>query len=483
MDPNPDPHDPNKKIADDHYQGVFNYLDKMLMEEDDLANRPCMSTDSLALQATETSFYNVLVEKHSSGSGSGSGSQETELLKLFDTTLLCEDITHLWLHNLGSSSFRGNVKKKRRKVVGQVVNVTKLLIQCSEKVAFNDAPGAVEILKMIRKYSSPNGSSTERKAHYFANAIEARICGKGLEVYQAFSSVSADQMLKSYKAYITACPFHRMSNIYANKSIMKLVEGRDKVHIIDFGILYGFQWPCIIHALSLRSGGPPQLRITGIDFPQPGPQPTERVEETGHRLAEYAKRFNVPFQYKAIAKDWENVLVEDLEINPEEILVVNCLYRMRNVPDETLVESGPRNLVLKFIRELNPQMFVHGVLNGTFNSTYFPLFDMFEATYGREDKDREFFEQHVLGRDIVNVVACEGRSRVERPETYQKLQLKNSRNGFVQMPLDSDLVVEARAKVEKNYHKDFMVHQDNNWMWQGWKGKILYALSLWRPAN
>ncbi|GKA07615.1 scarecrow-like protein 14 [Tanacetum coccineum] len=92
-----------------------------------------------------------------------------------------------------------NVKKKR-----QVVDVTELLVQCAEKVALSDATGVVEILKMIRKHSSPNGSSSERMAHYFANA------------------------------YITACPFHRMSNIYANKSIMKLVKGRDKAIAKDW---------------------------------------------------------------------------------------------------------------------------------------------------------------------------------------------------------------------------------------------------------
>ncbi|GKB58131.1 scarecrow-like protein 14 [Tanacetum coccineum] len=70
-----------------------------------------------------------------------------------------------------------NVKKKR-----QVVDVTELLVQCAEKVALSDATGVVEILKMIRKHSSPNGSSSERMAHYFANVIEARIRSKGMEV-------------------------------------------------------------------------------------------------------------------------------------------------------------------------------------------------------------------------------------------------------------------------------------------------------------
>nr|GMC91852.1 Scarecrow-like protein 9 [Ipomoea batatas]GMC93702.1 Scarecrow-like protein 9 [Ipomoea batatas]GMC97548.1 Scarecrow-like protein 9 [Ipomoea batatas]GMC99611.1 Scarecrow-like protein 9 [Ipomoea batatas]GME17499.1 Scarecrow-like protein 9 [Ipomoea batatas] len=80
-----------------------------------------------------------------------------------------------------------------------------------------------------------------------------------------------------------------------------------RVHIIDFGILYGFQWPTFIQRIATRDGGPPKVRITSIEFPQPGFRPTERIEESGHRLADYAKSFNVPFEYNAIAKKWETI--------------------------------------------------------------------------------------------------------------------------------------------------------------------------------
>ena len=56
----------------------------------------------------------------------------------------------------------------------------------------------------------------------------------------------------------------------------------------------------LIKFLSNREGGPPKLRITGIDFPQPGFHPTEKIE-TGRHLANYCKRYSVPFEYNAIA--------------------------------------------------------------------------------------------------------------------------------------------------------------------------------------
>ncbi|XP_024543121.1 scarecrow-like protein 34 [Selaginella moellendorffii] len=40
-----------------------------------------------------------------------------------------------------------------------------------------------------------------------------------------------------------------------------------RVHIIDYGVLYGDQWPSLIKALSERAEGLPLFKITGINFP------------------------------------------------------------------------------------------------------------------------------------------------------------------------------------------------------------------------
>ncbi|TQE00419.1 hypothetical protein C1H46_013927 [Malus baccata] len=91
------------------------------------------------------------------------------------------------------------------------------------------------------------------------------------------------------------------------------------------------------------------------------------------------------------------------------------------------------------------------------------------------------FQSDWNGRDIVNVIACEGLERVERPETYKQWQFRNVRAGFKQLPLDQELLKQAR-RLSKCYHDDFWIDEDGNWMLQGWKGKILLAISIWVPA-
>lgn len=395
----------------------------------------------------------------------------------------------------GSSTGRLRGKKQGNKK--EVVDFSTLLTQCAQAVAINDGRTAKELLKRIRQHSSPYGDGYERLAHFFANALEARLAGVGASLYTAFvsSGISAADILKGYQLYIKACPFKKLSNFYANQLIKKLSSKATSLHIIDFGILYGFQWPCLIQVLSKRPDGPPKLRITGIDFPQPGPRPAGRVEETGRRLAKYCERFNVPFEYNAIAKKWETIQLEDLEIQRDEVLVVNCLYRLANVPDDTVVVSNPRDEVLKLIQRINPDVFVHGVVNGTYNAPFFltrfrealfhfsSLFDMFDATVDREDQYRMLFERESFGRDLMNVIACEGTQRVERPETYKQWQVRTTRAGFRQLPLDKEIAKEVRDIVRKNYNKDFVVDEDCNWLLQGWKGRIIHAISCWKSCK
>ena len=60
--------------------------------------------------------------------------------------------------------------------------------------------------------------------------------------------------------------------------------------------------------------------------------------------------------------------------------------------------------------------------------------------------------------------------RVERPETYKQWQARNDRAGLRQLPLDPDIVKAVSDKVRDNYHRDFVIYVDQNWLLQGWKG-------------
>ncbi|CAL5353021.1 hypothetical protein CsSME_00041000 [Camellia sinensis var. sinensis] len=393
----------------------------------------------------------------------------------------------------GSSGRKPHRKKGNKR---EVVDLMTLLTQCSQAMASTDNRTANDLLKQIRQHSSPRGDGTERLAHYIANALEARLAGTGraVDAPHLIKRLSAADTLKAYEAFLTASPFQKVSFFFGNKLILKLAEKATQIHIIDFGITHGFQWPNLIQHLSRRPGGPPRVRITGIDFPQAGFRPEERAEETGRLLAYYCEKFNVPFEYNSVAKKWDTIRVEDLKIKRDEVLAVNCLYWLRCVLDET-IEGSPRDAVLNLIKRTNPDLFIHGIVNGTYSAPFFvtrfrevlfqaySMFDMFDAVLPRDNQGRMLYEREVLGGGTMSVIACEGTERVVRPETYKQWQIRNTKAGLRQLPLDPEIMEDVRAKVRLGYHKDFVLDVDGNWMLQGWKGRISSAISCWKPAQ
>nr|AUS89425.1 GRAS family transcription factor [Sesuvium portulacastrum] len=435
--------------------------------------------------------------------------EEYVQMEQYDDVLLCKEDGNgnmcFLCHQDGSSddgekdskgSKRKRTRRKKQTSEGEVVDLWSLLIQCAQAVASFDLRNANEQLKQIRLHSSQFGDSIERVDYYFANALEARLAGTGWQQYRksTVQSLRTSEVLKAYKEQVSAIPFRRASYFLAREAITKLAESATRVHIIDFGVFYGFQWPSLIQKLSKRTGGPPMLRITGIDNPDSGFRPAQRVEETGRRLAGYCERFKVPFQYQAIAKNWEDITLEDINIERDELVVVNCLYMSEKLLDETVEDNNPRDGFLRFIRKLNPDLFIHGVVTGTFNSPFFvtrfkealfhysSIFDMFEATLPCESNERLLVENLLYGKDALNVIACEGTERVARPETYRQWQVRSQKAGFRKLRLDHEVVERMKAHVKMNHHKDFIIDQDSHWMLQGWKGRILYAVSCWRSA-
>jgi hypothetical protein len=188
---------------------------------------------------------------------------------------------------------------------------------------------------------------------------------------------------------------------------------------------------------------------------------------------------------------WEMVGVDDLDIHPDEVLIVNSILHFGNLMDEGVDTSSPslRDVVLSSIRNMRPDVFILFVMNGTYSSPYFvprfwealfhysTMFDMMDATTPRDSDLRVLVERDLFGHCAQNVIACEGLDRVERPETYKKWQLRNCRAGLRQLPLDPDIVMDVRGSIRDKFHKGFFTDVDLQWLLGGWKGRILYAMS------
>ncbi|CAH9075122.1 unnamed protein product [Cuscuta epithymum] len=442
----------------------------------------------------------VLEEERSMKLSAVHTKDEVELSEvLFDKVLLCTDEDNDSPSRFSCTQKKGKSgPKSHSKKQGEVVDLEALLTSCAESVADADYRAAVNELKKIRQYSSPTGDASQRLAHAFADGLEARLAGTGTQLYVPpfRNTVVVSGLIKSH--FSSCVPFMRLIFKFSNQMIQKAALGSSSLHVIDFGILHGIQWPTLIRDLSQRPGGPPRLRITGIELPQPGFRPSQMLEETGVRLGKYCRRFGVPFEYNAItAQNWEAIKIDDLKLaSGGEVVAVNCVFRFKRLLDDTVFGGDslcPRDAVLNLIREVNPRIFVHTVHTASHSSPFFltrfrealslysSFFDVFDAFFPCHDSERLNFEQGLMGPEIRNIIACEGMERIERPETYKQWQSRTMRAGFKPVPLNPELVEKLAIKA-RAYDKNFLFAEDGHWVLQGLKGRIVWATSCWVAA-
>uniref|UniRef100_J3LQL7 Uncharacterized protein n=1 Tax=Oryza brachyantha TaxID=4533 RepID=J3LQL7_ORYBR len=388
---------------------------------------------------------------------------------------------------------RGKRTQKR-----DVVDLRTLLIHCAQAVAASNHSLASDILKIIRHHASPTGDDTQRVALCLANSLDARLSGTGSQTYHKFITKrrNAVDILKVFHLCIATCPFLRASYYFSNRTILEASKGKSQVHIIDFGICFGFQWPSLLEQLANVEDGSRKVRITGIELLEPGFRPHTASKNIGLRLADYASMFNIPFEYQHISSNkWETISLEDFNIEKDEVLIINCIYRMKNLGDETISVNSARDKVLNTIRMMKPKIFIHGVLNGSYGVPFFltrfkevmyhftSLFDMLDKTIPRDNETRTIIERELFQYMILNVIACEGSERTERPENYKKWKVRNLKAGLVQIPLNLAISKETQDMVRKGFHKDFLVDEEDQWLVLGWKGRIIYAISTWKPSD
>ncbi|KAF8714847.1 hypothetical protein HU200_027381 [Digitaria exilis] len=386
--------------------------------------------------------------------------------------------------------------EKGSKTTRYVVDLHTLLITCAQAVDANDWISSHELLQEIKQHASATGDATQRLAQCFLKGLEARLMGIGgqLSTFLMGQGPSVMESLEAYKMYVASCCFNKVTLNFNTMTILRTMTGKNKLHVVDYGLRYGFHWAGLLHLLANREDGPPDVKITAIGRPHLISFPVEHIEETGHRLSKCAREIGLPsFKFHVITAKWEVVCIENLKIDANEVLVVNDLFNFNTLMDESVYfdDPSPRDTVLNNIRKMRPDVFIQGVVNCLYGTSflsrfrevlfyYAAMFDALDVTVPRENKQRLVLEQDIMGQCVLNVIACEGKDRMNRSNTYKQWQLRNQRAGLRQLPLDPKVVSTVRDVVKKHhYHKNFVINEDQQWLLQEWKGRILYAHSTW----
>ncbi|CAA0837308.1 Protein SCARECROW [Striga hermonthica] len=370
----------------------------------------------------------------------------------------------------------------------QGLHLLTLLLQCAEAVSADNLEEANTMLLEISQLATPFGTSAQRVAAYFSEAMSARILTSCLGFYtnNNYSLPIAPhphKITSAFQVFNGISPFVKFSHFTANQAIQQAFDREDRVHIIDLDIMQGLQWPGLFHILASRPGGPPFVRLTGLG------SSTEALEATGKRLSDFAEKLGLPFEFSPVADKVGNLNPERLNVRKREAVAVHWLQH--SLYDVTGSDANTlwllQRLSPKVVTVVEQDLSHGGSFLGRFVEAihyYSALFDSLGACYGEESEERHVVEQQLLSREIKNVLGLgffgSGPSSSLKFNNWRE---KLQQSGFKGVSLAGNAAAQATLLLGMFPCDGYTLVEDNGALKLGWKDLCLLTASAWRPIS
>lgn len=371
-------------------------------------------------------------------------------------------------------------------------SVTDLLLMGAEAIeARNLDFASIVVLRLntiLSNQENRENSPVERLALYFTQALLYKTLNNNSSnellnhnQYQSSeftSSMTAFQMLQEISPYV------KFAHFTANQAILEATKGSQQVHILDFDIMEGIQWPPLMVDLIERGNTNSSLRITSLVVDHSN---TCHVQKTGKRLQEFANSINLPFMF-------DQVLLEDLEKiqvveEGHNNLIANVMIHQLHMPQRgsSLVKTffnGLRKLSPKIVVLVEEELFnLTKITSMSFVEFfcealhhYTTISDSILGGFGGGYKlalrviEKEFLRVRIL--DSLRQFPCE---KLEREKWSEGLY---SLKGFRKIPMSSSNVRQAKHLVSL-FSGGYWVQHEQCKLALCWKSRPLTSASIW----
>ncbi|KAK9065245.1 hypothetical protein SSX86_016628 [Deinandra increscens subsp. villosa] len=355
------------------------------------------------------------------------------------------------------------------------------------------------LMEALQNKVSVTGEPIQRLGTYMLEGLRARLLSSGSLIYRKLRCYEPNpEELTSYMSILyEICPYYKFAYTSANVVIKEVMQYESDVHVVDFLIAQGSQWVQLIEDLAKRPGGPPRLRVTGVDDGDSSYARGGGLHLVGQRLASVAEAHGVPFEFHAAAISGSDVEWGDLRVRPGEALAVNFPYMLHHMPDESVSTTNHRDRLIRLVKRLSPKVMT--LLEQEINTNtscfskrfeealdyYTAMFESIDAklprniVMPRDDRQRIRAEENCVARDMVNIVACEDTDRVERHELLDKWRFRLHAAGFRAQALGYSAVT-AVQEVLSEYSDCYRLEEKDGVLALGWKNKPMVTCSAWR---
>ena len=196
---------------------------------------------------------------------------------------------------------------RRKGVVedGNGLPLIHLLLSTATSVDDNNMDSSLENLTDLYQTVSVTGDSVQRVVAYFVDGLAARLLTKKSPFYDMLmEEPTTEEEFLAFTDLYRVSPYFQFAHFTANQAILEAFEKEEErnnraLHVIDFDVSYGFQWPSLIQSLSEKatSGNRISLRITGFG------KSLKELQETESRLVSFSKGFgSLVFEFQGLLR-------------------------------------------------------------------------------------------------------------------------------------------------------------------------------------
>ncbi|XP_074273307.1 GRAS family protein RAM1-like isoform X2 [Silene latifolia] len=400
-----------------------------------------------------------------------------------------------------------NIKQKgksaNREGSGSGLHLIHLLLVSATLINENNATSAVDNLTELYRYVSVSGDSEQRVAAYFTDGLTARLLTPKSPFYSTvISKPCPTEEFKGFTQLYRVSPFYQFAHFTANQAILEAFdkeEGKNNgfLHVVDFDISHGFQWPSLIQSLSEKattSSHSLSFFLTGIG------NSIQELIDTEIRLGNFCKDFpNIKFEFHGLLRGSK---ITNLQRRVNETIAVNLVFYLSSLTDivqisDTLTSVNSLSPSIVLLAEREGSKNNCGVLSSYVDALHYyaAMFDSLDACLPLQSVERLAIERDHLGKEIKEAVALDKVS-CSRFETLETWKGRMERHGFVGMELSSKVNIQAKLLLKMRSHYNprfegesegegggFTVYErdDGRAVSMGWQDRILVTASSWRP--
>jgi len=381
-----------------------------------------------------------------------------------------------------------------------------LLLTTSTSVDENNLDSSLENLTDLYQTVSLTGDSVQRVVAYFTDGLTAKLLTKKSPFYEMLmEEPTIDEEFLAFTDLYRVSPYFQFAHFTANQAILEAFEKEEEknnrsIHVIDFDVSYGFQWPSLIQSLSEKATSSNRIsfRLTGFG------KNLKELQETESRLVSFSKGFgNIVFEFQGLLRGSR---VINLRKKKNETVAVNLVSYLNKMSCLLKITD-----TLGFVHSLNPSIVVVVEQEGSKNPSrtflsrftdtlhYFAaMFDSLDDCLPLESIERLRIEKKVFGKEIKSMlnnyddvdggVDC---AKYEKMETW-KSRMEN--HGFVGMKMSSKCLIQAKLLLKMRTHYcplqfeeeggggGFRVSErdDGRAISLGWQNRFLLTVSAWQ---